>query len=178
MKVDNLYEHADEGLYCKLAEGVMKDPTTGDWGPSVIYTGPKMPGVMLTTTAERWADRFEQVAGYDGDDEEVLAMIRRCNPDPDFDMEDVWAGWHESESAISSELIELAICSAVATSVFADVNAINWVLKRDDPMDMGSTLSARITVKPQHLRHILVNYDISRKPGDGDYEIILTRKGS
>lgn len=178
MKVDNLYEHADEGLYCKITEGVMKDPATGDWVPSVIYTGPKMPGVLLTTTAERWADRFEQVAGYDGDDEDILAMIRRTNPAPDFNMEDIWAGWHESESAINSELIELAICSAVAASVFADRNAINWVLKRDGDVTGGPTRTACISVSPQHLRHILVNYDISRKPGEGDYEIILTRKDS
>lgn len=175
MKIDNLYEHADEGYYCKLAEGLLKDPATGDWGPSVVYTGSREPSnVMLTTTEERWKERFNPVAEYTGDDEDVLAMIRRCNPDPDFKMEDVWASWHEAESAINSEVIELAVCAIIASFAFNDSSGMSFVLTRDN---VGHPAVARITLKAAHLRNILLNYEIKREPCEDGYIFSLRKAG-
>ncbi len=174
MKVDNLYEHADEGLYCKLADGVLKDPATGEWRPSVIYTSPLAGNLMLTTTAERWAERFKQVADYTEGDPDVEAMIRRTNPDLDFKMEDVWAAWHEAESAINSQVIELAVCSVLAAFAFNDSSGMSFVLSRDTA---GNPDKARITLKPANLRNILINYEITRESVDDGYVFSLSKAG-
>jgi len=177
MKVDNLYEHADEGFYCKIAEGVMKDPATGDWLPSVSYTGAtgEGAGLVLTTTEERWNERFSPVAEYTGDDEAVLAMIRRTNPS-DFDILDVVSSWDESETQITAELLELAI---VAVALAGKISDEMLPEVRHTSMISGdfddSSVNVEIVVKPAHLQHVLQNYEIERRPTDEGYSFVVRK---
>lgn len=112
-KVDNLFSHADGGLYCLLSDDTaLKSPHSGEWHEAVIYTGTD--NKMRSTTKARWLDRFTPVAEYTGDDESVLSMIRRCNPgDRDLDFISVMESWHESEMGVTGHMLELAVAAVI-----------------------------------------------------------------
>jgi len=162
----NMHLHADGGYYYLLnADAPMKHPDSGEWIPGVIYVG--VDGQMRSTATARWTDRFLPVAEKDiPDDPEVQALWRRCNPDPDFNMTDVWASWHEAESAINSEVIELSVAAMLSGIAFGDTNGVTFVLDRDGALNVTQ---ARVTLKPQHLRNVLVNYEVKREPHDDGY---------
>lgn len=139
--VDNLYQHADGGFYCLISpETPLKHPDNGEWLPGVTYTGTD--GLMRSTTRVRWDERFEPVAGYDGDDESVMAMIRRCNPgNRDFDFIRVFESWHESEASITAAMLELAVAAC---------------LERHGHME--------ITIKTEDLQRVMQTYEVKRVP--------------
>lgn len=169
----NMHLHADGGYYYLLnADAPMKHPDSGEWIPGVIYVG--VDGQMRSTSTARWTDRFSPVAEKDiPDDPEVQALWRRCNPAPDFDMNDVWASWHESESAINSEIIELTVAAMLAGIAFGEESGITFVLDRDEQTNITA---ARVLVKPEHLRGVLVNYAVDREPQKNGYRFTVRRK--
>lgn len=160
IKVDNLYEHADDGFYCLLSDATPgKDDTTGDWREGVTYMGAD--GVMRWTSRTRWDDRFTPVADYTGDDEQVLMMIRRANPgNLDFDFLRVFEAWHESEMSITGNMLELAVAAVIQKYEWPGhlVDAPSRYGKEGDPD------YAEITIMTTDLQRVLENYDIERVP--------------
>lgn len=154
ISVDNLYSHPDGGFYCLLIpDAPMKHPDTGDWLRGVIYIGTD--GQARSTTQVRWDERFTQVPSYDGEDEDVLSMIRRANPgDSDLDFVRVFESWHESEINITGNMLELA----VAVALVKWQNSVNpgW------DTEMGQPGKTALTITTEDLQQVLQNYDISR----------------
>lgn len=151
MKVDNLYEHADGGFYCLLQDDAALKNTDeiGAWLDAVIYIGPD--GKMRSTTRERWADRFLQVAEYTGDDEATMMMIRRANPgDPDLDFIRVFESWHESEVNLTGEMLSLAVAATLIK---------NYEAYAQKPMQSGE-----LTIMTSDLQDVAANYKISKEP--------------
>lgn len=148
--VDNLYQHADGGHYCLLIpDAPMKHPDSGDWLPGVIYIG--VDQKMRSTTQTRWAERFSQIPYYDGEDEDVMSMIRRANPgDSDLDFIRVFESWHESEINITGNMLELAMAATIkqlAPSLLVD-----------------SPEGTSLTIMTEDLQQVLQNYDLKRVP--------------
>ena len=151
MKADNLYQHADGGFYCLLNDDApIKAPRDcvgeeTEWQPGVIYIGPD--GVMRSTTRARWDDRFQPVAEYTEDDEDVMSMIRRANPgNSDFDFVRVFESWHESEVSLTSEMLTLAVAATlIQTRAFTDGKQV-------------------LTIKTSDLQDVAANYMISKEP--------------
>jgi len=162
IKVDNLYQHADGGYYCVLSDDApMKNPTTGGWLPGVIYLGTD--GRLRCTSRKRWLERFAPVAEYTGDDESVIAMIRRANPGSlDFDFVSTLESWHESEMGITGHSIELAIAATLLKlSKWADL---------DSP-----SLALETTITTEDLQRVVQTYEIERVPVPGGFRIIVRK---
>ena len=159
--VENLYEHADGGFYCILSDAApMKCPATGDWLDGVIYMGTD--GVMRSTSRARWDERFNPVAEYSGDDEQVLMMVRRANPgNVDFDFLRVFESWHESEMGITGHMLELAV---VATVELAANSKIGYEIERERPQDGFEIKTAELTILTEDLQRIVQTYEIERVP--------------
>ena len=169
MNVTNLYRHADGGFYCLLSEDApMKHPDSGEWLSGVIYTG--IDQQMRSTTTQRWNERFSSFPAERIDDEQVWAMIRRCNAS-EFTYDDVFASWHESETAIQAELLELALCASLVAVGYDDPAGPSIVSEWDGTERKSITM----TVKPEHFQHILQNYTITRDPVDGGYTLTITK---
>lgn len=147
IKVNNLYEHADGGFYCILSDATPgKDDATGEWREGVTYMGTD--GVMRWTSRARWDERFKPVAEYDGDDEQVLMMVRRANPGKmEFDFLRVFESWHESEMSITGHMLELAVAAAV---------------EQLDPA-VGER-PVEITISTEDLQRVVQIYEIERVP--------------
>lgn len=147
IKVNNLYEHADGGFYCILSDATPgKDDATGEWREGVTYMGTD--GVMRWTSRARWDERFKPVAEYDGDDEQVLMMVRRANPGKmEFDFLRVFESWHESEMSITGHMLELAVAAAV---------------EQLDPA-VGER-PVEITISTEDLQRVVQTYEIERVP--------------
>jgi hypothetical protein len=151
--VDNLYLHADGGYYCLLIDDApMKHPDTGEWIPGVIYVGTD--GQSRSTSRARWDERFSPVAEYDGDtaeDDEVVVMIRRCNPgDSDLDFIRVFESWHESEINITGNMLELAVAAAMHQLLPATL--------------VDSAEGTSLIITTQDLQEVAQNYEIERIP--------------
>lgn len=169
MIVGNLYLHADGGYYCLLSDDApMKHPDTGDWLEGVIYTG--VDHQLRSTTKARFAERFVPVAVYGGDDEAVEAMIRRCNPELDFDMADVWAAWNEAESAQTASLIEIAVASVLAGHGWTEAG-----IKVVPEWDGDRLVSMSVNLSPSDFRRILAGFEIERKPVAAGYQFTVTK---
>lgn len=155
IKVNNLYEHADGGFYCILSDATPgKDDATGDWREGVTYMGTD--GVMRWTSRTRWDERFSPVAEYDGDDEQVIMMVRRANPgNTDFDFLRVFESWHESEMGITGHMLELAV-AAVAEKFASLYPAL--------PDGMQDPNNMRLTISTEDLQRIVQTYEIERVP--------------
>ena len=152
--VNNLYEHADGGFYCILSDTTPgKDPTTGEWLDGVTYMGTD--GVMRRTSRARWDERFNPVAEYSGDDEQVIMMVRRANPgNTDFDFLRVFESWHESEMGITGHMLELAV--AVVVERFASLYpALPEGVQNPDDM--------RFAISTEDLQRIVQSYEIARQ---------------
>lgn len=159
--VDNLYEHADGGLYCLLIpDAPMKHPDSGDWLPGVIYIGKD--GQARSTTQDRWAERFTQIPYYDGEDEDVMSMIRRANPgDSDLDFIRVMESWHESEINITGHMLELAVAAVI--------EKYEWPRSfADAPSRFGppgeNPENVEMTITTEDLQRVLQTYEIERVP--------------
>lgn len=167
--ITNLYQHADGGFYCLLSNDAPgKHPETGEWVSGVIYTGEDQQ--MRWTHTLRWMDRFTPVAEYKGDDDQIKAMIRRCNPE-EFDMADVWAGWHDTEMAMNSEVIQLSIAVVLAAAIWTD----DQLPRRDIKWDGKRPISAALTIGPEHLQHVLQNYKVEREARQPGYRITIAK---
>lgn len=155
IKVSNLYEHADGGFYCILSDATPgKDDATGEWREGVTYMGTD--GVMRWTSRVRWDQRFSPVAEYDGDDEQVLMMVRRANPGKmEFDFLRVFESWHESEMSITGHMLELAV--AVVVERFA-------TLYPALPDGVQDPTNMRFTISTEDLQRIVQTYEIERVP--------------
>lgn len=153
--VNNLYEHADGGFYCILSDTTPgKDPTTGDWLDGVTYMGTD--GVMRWTSRARWDERFNPVAEYSGDDEQVIMMVRRANPgNTDFDFLRVFESWHESEMGITGHMLELAVVATMERMAAE----MNWRL--DDRLDLDEGFS--LSISTEDLQRIVQSYEIARQ---------------
>ena len=162
IRVDNLYRHADGGLYCLLSDDApMKCPTTGDWLPGVIYTAED--GRLRSTTRDRWGERFSPVAEITEADltESQMAMIRRTNPgDLDLDWRKVFESWHEVETGINGHALELAIGAVMERMA-------NWPINPEEPVE--------ITIQSSDLQRVLENFEIERVPVQHGFTIRLTR---
>lgn len=150
IEVENLYLHADGGFYCLMSpDAPMKHPDTGDWIPGVIYTG--VDGQLRSTSRARWEERFEQMVSLDILDEEVLAMVRRCNPgDRDLDFVRVFESWHESEVNLTSEMLTLAVAATLVQNYEAYHNK--------------SPESIELTIMTEDLHEVSQNYELSKDP--------------
>lgn len=148
IKVNNLYLHADGGYYCILSDAApMKHPDSGEWLDGVIYMGTD--GVMRSTSRARWDERFAPVAEYDGDDEQVLMMVRRANPgNVDFDFLRVFESWHESEMGITGHMLELAVAA---------------VMEKLIP-EMSDGKPTSLTITTEDLQRVVQTYEIERVP--------------
>lgn len=149
--VDNLFHHADGGYYCLLSDDApLKNPATGDWLEGVIYIG--IDGKMRSTTQDRWADRFVHVPVYEGDNTQVLDMIRRCNPGSEsgFDFMTIFESWQANEISVTGSMLELAVAAVL----------VNLVI---DPSE-GDVNAASITITTEELQRIAQNYEIFRVP--------------
>lgn len=157
IRVDNLYRHADGGLYCLLsADTPMKCPVTGDWIEGVVYLASD--GKMRSTSRARWGERFSTVAEIHEDEvtEEELAMIRRANPgDLDLDWRKVFESWHEVEIGINGHALELAIAATL--------------VKLTDGTDR------QITILSSDLQSVLETYEIERVPVPHGFTIRLSK---
>lgn len=177
MNVDNLYEHADGGLYCLLTpEAPMKHPDSGDWISGVIYTG--VDGLLRSTSRARWDERFSPVADYRDDDPLVLSMIRRSNPgNTDFDFVRVFEAWHESEVSITAELLHMVIAATAVRFAFRDdigePNVLEWDKSEGDP---GKLQAVSVTIATADLQRVLQEYDITSEPKPRAYTIRVSRK--
>jgi hypothetical protein len=166
----NLYQHADGGLYCLLIEDAPgKDDATGDWMSGVIYMGTD--GQARWTSTARWNERFANVVGYAGEDDQVWAMIRRCNPE-DFAMEDVWAAWHDSETQTNAEIVELAIAACIGGGLWGTDKAMP---EREIEFDGSQMIGASIIIGPRHLQHVLQTYEVKREAVEGGYRITIRK---
>lgn len=164
MRVDNLYSHPDGGYYCLLSEDApMKHPVSEEWVDGVIYTG--VDGRMRSTTMERWTKRFVRLVDYGGNDADVLAMIRRCNPDQEFGFIRVFESWHESELQITTAMLELAVAATLERHCFENP-APNIVLDWDKPEVQGDTpnrlRSASIMITTEDLQRVNQQYGIEK----------------
>lgn len=148
--VNNLYEHADGGFYCILSDAApMKCPVTGDWLDGVIYMGTD--GVMRSTSRARWDERFNPVAEYTGDDEQVIMMVRRANPgNTDFDFLRVFESWHESEMGITGHMLELAVAATVEKYVWQG--------------DGLPPEAVEVTISTEDLQRVVQTYEVERVP--------------
>lgn len=175
MKVNNLYEHADGGLYCLLIDDMpYKSDKTGEWVPGVAYIGSQDEKIRATTR-ERWNERFSPVAGYLGDDESVLNMIRRANPgESHFDFTETFTAWHESEMAITGHSIELAISAAMVSFVWGldRQGAKELIPKKDNPNRVSE---ARLTITTEDLQHVLQTYEVERVPLPDGFTVIVRK---
>lgn len=158
-KVENLYEHADGGFYCILSDAApYKDRTTGDWLDGVIYMGTD--GVMRSTTRERWDERFSPVADYDGDDEQVIMMVRRANPgNVDFDFLRVFESWHESEMGITGHMLELAVAAAMEKLI----------------PEMADGKPTMLTITTEDLQRVVQTYEVERVPQPHGFTFCVTK---
>lgn len=162
IRVDNLYRHADGGLYCLLSDDApMKCPVTGDWLDGVIYTGED--GRLRSTSRARWGERFFPVAEVPESDlsEPEMAMVRRTNPgDIDLDWRKIFESWHEVETGINGHALELAIAAVVERTA-------NWPIDPQEPVE--------ITIQSSDLQRVLENFEIERVPVQHGFTIRLTR---
>jgi hypothetical protein len=169
IRVDNLYHHVDGGLYCLLSDDTpLKCPVTGDWLPGVTYLSPD--GKMRSTTQERWADRFDRVAAIPEDKltEEQMAMVRRANPGSlDFDFVQTLESWHESEMAITGQMLELAIA----------VCAEKMIGDRIEQMAGEGVWSGEteITITADDMQRVLQTYEIERVPIQNGFTVRLKK---
>lgn len=172
IRVDNLYRHADGGLYCLLsADTPMKCPVTGDWIEGVVYLASD--GKMRSTSRARWGERFSTVAEIREDEvsEEELAMIRRANPgDLDLDWRKVFESWHEVETGINGHALELAIAATVESFAWggADRSHENFPGSR-------KIKSYEITILSSDLQRVLETYEIERVPVPHGFTIRLSK---
>lgn len=166
IKVSNLYEHADGGFYCLLSDATpMKCPVTGDWLDGVVYMGTD--GVMRSTSRARWDTRFKPVAEYDGDDEQVLMMVRRANPGKmDFDFLRVFESWHESEMSITGHMLELAV--AVVVERFASLYPAL-------PDGVQDPRNMRFTIMTEDLQRVAQTCEIERVPIPHGFTFRITK---
>lgn len=166
MKAPNIYQHADGGWYCLLSDDVPYKSEHGHWLGGVVYMAPD--GRMRSTTRDRWEHRFSQMPYYDGDDESVMAMIRRTNPgDTDLDYIRVFESWSESEMDVSGHMLELAV---VATMIKLAA-AMNWRL--DDRLDMKEGFG--LTIMTEDLQQVAQNYEIERVPLPHGFTFIVRK---
>lgn len=168
--ITNLFQHADGGFYCLLADDApMKCPTTDAWRKGVIYTSTD--GKLRSTTLERWKTRFTPVAEYTGDDEQVLMMIRRTNPgNQDFDFVRVFESWHESEINITGQMLELAV--AATSEIF--VHALGGA--RDPAkLECPDDDSVQITLMTEDLQRIAQTYEIERVPIPHGFTFVMRK---
>lgn len=162
MSIDNLYQHADGDYYCLLSSSApLKCPQTGAWLPGVVYMGTD--GQMRSTTRDRFSERFAKVAEYTGDDEEVMAMIRRANPgQTDFDFLRVFESWHESEINITGAMLELAVASTAELLLGLNKDRQSELGIVFDG-DTGHLRAAQIPIKTEDLQRVLQTYEIERE---------------
>lgn len=160
--VDNLYEHADGGLYCLLSDdSALKTPDDGgDWCAAVIYIG--VDQKLRATVKRRWEERFRQIPCYEGEDEDVMSMIRRANPgDSDLDFIRVMESWHESEINITGHMLELAVAAVI--------EKYEWPRSfADAPSRFGppgeKPENVEMTITTEDLQRVLQTYEIERVP--------------
>lgn len=168
IKVDNLYRHADDGLYCLLSDDVpIKCPETGNWVDGVVYLAAD--GRMRATSVDRWNDRFTAVTEIAEDKltEEQMAMVRRANPGSlDFDFVQSMESWHESEMSITGQMLELAV--AVVVERFAKLYPA-LPEGTQNPDDMTFTITTEDT------QRVLQTYDIERVPVPNGFTFRLTK---
>lgn len=172
IQVKNLYEHADGGFYCLLSDAVpMKCPVTGDWLDGVIYMGTDE--TMRSTSRARWNERFLPVADYNGDDEQVLMMVRRANPgNVDFDFLRVFESWHESEMGITGHMLELAVAAAVEKTVWPrETNRIS--IQPGEAFD--DHVGAELTISTEDLQRVVQTYEIERVPIPHGFTFRITK---
>ncbi len=169
MSIENLFEHADGGFYCLLVlDAPMKHPSTGEWIDGVVYMGSD--GKVRSTSLERFAERFTKIDKYEGDDPEVEAMIRRCNPESDFAMEDVWASWHEAESKQTYAIVELAVASTLIAHGWNDsglIRSLEW--------DDKKLISSSIELTQSDMARILATYDVETTPVADGYRFKVSK---
>lgn len=163
IRVDNLYRHADGGLYCLLSDDApMKCPVTGDWLDGVIYTGED--GRLRSTSRARWGERFFPVAEVPESDlsEAQMEMVRRANPgDLDLDWRKVFESWHEVEIGINGHALELAVAATV--------------LKMYDKLCPGEVSRQELTILSSDLQSVLETYEIERVPVPHGFTIRLSK---
>ena len=160
IKVPNLFRHADGGYYCLLSnDAPLKSPHSGNWHDGVIYMATD--GKMRSTVKARWEERFEPVAELNTDDSEIISMIQRCNPGSDFDLGDVFSAWHESEMAITGQMLELAVAATALR-----LSGLNLDLP-------GVTVKFQITT--EDLQRVSQNYEIERVPEANGYSFIVSK---
>lgn len=113
IKVDNLFVDSDGYYFCLLSDDARTMIGDADeWFAAVIFTGTD--GRMRTTERAVWEVKYKPVADYTGDDESVLALIRRCNPgDRDLDFISIFESWHESEMGVTGHMLELAVAAVI-----------------------------------------------------------------
>lgn len=163
IRVDNLYRHADGGLYCLLSDDApMKCPVTGDWLDGVIYTGED--GRLRSTSRARWGERFAPMAEVPESalSEPEMAMVRRANPgDLDLDWRKVFESWHEVETGINGHALELAVAATV--------------LKMYDKLCPGEVSHQELTILSSDLQSVLETYEIERVPVPHGFTIRLSK---
>lgn len=177
--VENLYEHADGGIYCLLSEDApYKDNATGDWLDGVIYMSTD--GRMRSTTRGRWVERFTQIPYYDGEDEAVINMIRRCNPgDLDLDFMRIFESWHKSEMDITGHMLELAVGATLerASSVWwVESNAprVERIWDKTDPANPRH-IGIELTIRTEDLQRVAQNYEIERVPEPHGFKFVMRK---
>jgi hypothetical protein len=174
IKVNNLYQHADGGLYCLLSDdAALKEPTpVGIWHDAVIYTG--VDGKLCATSRARWQERFSPVAEYTGDDEQVLQMIRRTNPgSTDFDFVKVFEAWHESEIGITGHMLELAVAAAVEKYEWP--RGLDAAPSRYPGGPDLETQSVEITIMTEDLQRVVQTYEVERVPIPHGFTFRITK---
>ena len=155
----NLYLEADNWA-CLLSDSSVIDlpGEAGDTEDAVIYMTPD--GVMHSTTRGRWAEEWNQMPYYEGEDSDVLAMIRRTNPgDSSLDFLTAMESWHESEMGITGHMLELAVA---ATAV-----------KLDDRPE--STSEYHIRISTEDLQNIAQSYETERVPEPHAFTFVIRK---
>lgn len=178
MKADNLFRYKggydsdgldDKSLYALVLPDSDYRGTDGVWEPGVVYAG--IDGRIRSTTRARWDERFEPVAEYTGESEDVIAMIRRTQPREEFDLGDVITAWHESESATTSELLRLMAATLALAGRFKDEKLPEIDLHWDTPISDGALTGVSFVVEPAHLAYVSANYEIEIEPRENGYWI-------
>lgn len=161
MAGNTVYTHADGGTYALLMGGVpIKDDATGDWLEGVLYVAAADEQIRATSLA-RWQERFTS-SEYEGDDPDVLAMLRRANPgDSEWDFIRVFESWGEKEANLTAVLLDLAIAVTMLKCGAA-----------------STTGEGTLTVTTADLRDISEQYDIEREESASGWTIKISRKST
>ncbi len=153
-----VFTHADGGSYALLMDGIaIKDDSTAQWVDGVLYVSAEDQQIRATSLA-RWHERFLG-AEYDGEDADVLAMLRRANPhDTGFDFIRVFESWGESEASLTAVLLDLAIAATMIKLGAATVEG-----------------KGELTITTADLRGISETYEVERVESASGWTIKIRR---